>query len=126
MPGVRSRPLHLLVLLAVALPGCGGSTSGFAEKANATCRDGRAKVEKVKDDPEKSLDALDATIAELKHLDAPADKRATYPKMIAANEKFARDVRAALAASDTKALAATDDDAGDAQARALGLDDCVG
>jgi hypothetical protein len=126
MPRMRSRPLLALLLLAAAAPGCGGSAPSFTDEANAACRDGRAQVEKVKDDPEQSLDALDATIAELKRLDAPADKRATYARMIAANEKFAKDVRAALAASDTKALAATDDDAGDAEARVLGLGDCVG
>ena len=114
-----------LALLALALAGCGESDEEkFASEVNEICTESEDDVQGT-EDPDTLVAAIDEVIDDLKAVDPPESKKDDYDAWVAIQEKVGEEFKAAVRANDRQRLDAIDDDAGDEQARELGLDDCT-
>jgi hypothetical protein len=120
--------LGLGAVAAMALGGCGGQSANdkFVDKANKTCREGKVAVKDAGSDLAKLRTASRAYVSKLRAIRPPKDKEPTYHRFVTANESFVNEVLDAAAARDLRRLDKADSHQGDADAKSLGLDDCLG
>ena len=118
-------PLCALTLLGAA--GCGESESDkFASKANDTCRDAEKKIRAASGKPDALIAAGNKLISDLRAIEPPADKKATYDRWLATQQSFFAELETAVRAGDSKRIDALDEHAGDKLAEELGIDACKG
>jgi hypothetical protein len=133
--------LVALVVLAL-LAGCGGGGTGstdFVAEGNKICEEDNAKFKAlgapegsdVRPYLDKLVPVLDEDLSRLKGLNPPSDKASTYEAWISDLEQATAQVKEAQAAPSadaaTKALqgSAPTNKQVDAEARQLGLDQCL-
>ena len=122
---MRRIVLLLAVLALIAAAGCGESEDEqFANEVNEICTDGEGEAGTASD-PDELIETIDEYVRRLGEVDPPDDRREDYEAWVATQERISNEMRAALRARDRERLNAVDEDAGDAQARELGLDDCA-
>ena len=115
------------MLALVFATGCGDSENDkFVSKANDTCRAAQKKIKAASGNANALISAGEAFVAKLRAIDPPEDKRDTYRRWVATQQKFFSELEAALRAKDQSRINALDEKTGDKLADELGLDSCKG
>jgi hypothetical protein len=127
--GSRRLLTSIAVLLAAGAAGCGGGEDDnkkFVSETNKICTDAQKDIEAAGSDTDKIISVGDKLIDDLKAVDPPEDKKSDYEAWVKTQEDYFDELKDAIESRDAQKLQSLDDNAGDEQARDLGLDRCTG